>query len=131
MNAGIIINITVADICEVRKELILNDAADLDRIPRDRNPRNKPLRLCEVSKGADALWEILRKTCLKTTSVPKEIGTMGVIAGGPVYRIDQDKGISSKSCVRSHLINTELFSEKPCTIPPITMADYGNYVVRC
>jgi hypothetical protein len=33
MNAGIVINAIVADICEVREELVLNDAADHDWVP--------------------------------------------------------------------------------------------------
>jgi hypothetical protein len=37
MNAAVVINVTVADVCEVRKELVLDDTGDRNRIPRDRN----------------------------------------------------------------------------------------------
>jgi len=36
MNAGIVINAIVADICEVREELVLNDATDHDWVPPNR-----------------------------------------------------------------------------------------------
>jgi hypothetical protein len=52
MNAGIVINAGVPDICEVREELVLNDPADRERIPPNYRLR---VGLGKHFEGSDAL----------------------------------------------------------------------------